>query len=251
MAESGRKTHWQGGAAALLGMMAAGALWLGATLYTHAAESILRAMDVSVGEVLKDRGLRHERAGELAAAAESYRTALRASFNGAEHRAEAQEHLGRILLADGAVVGAAVLLKAAAAHPDRRASASSALAVARARTGDADGALEVLKEAAPSSDAQKLEAGEALVCALAPVAARAESAVWEQAPQSWRWAVAPFVATWLEAKGRACESRALLLRYLASGLGDARPEARNAWEAGTDGAACPLQALLESLRENS
>ena len=83
-------------------------------LYAQRGEVLLARMEVSVGEVLMNKGIRLEEGGFVHEAVAQYRLALRARYQGEQNRIHTLERLGGILVAGGAYETSLPLLREAA-----------------------------------------------------------------------------------------------------------------------------------------
>ncbi len=216
------------------GVLATFLLWGFCHLYSDTVPPLLARMDVSVGEVLKERGLRLERAGDRAAAARAYELALAGTFNGVEHRREAEERLGRIFLDAGRAPEAVRLLKSAASGPRGRAAARPVWVEAIFAAGEPGEAIRQLRAWAPSGGNE--DRGEWSYCHalmwrwLIDTGSKDGKALEEAARKPTGRELVPMLAPGLIAAGRYDEARRLLLPYIAGGSGRRAAEGRRLWE---------------------
>ncbi|MFP4502620.1 MAG: tetratricopeptide repeat protein [Candidatus Hydrogenedentota bacterium] len=66
----------------------------GTALYVHLGGGMVNALDEELGEILMQRGMRFEKAGQLENAKATYREALECTFTGPQNRADTLKHLG-------------------------------------------------------------------------------------------------------------------------------------------------------------
>lgn len=110
-----RALAWAAGIMALLGTAA---VLLAAHAYAHGGGGLLSRLDVNVGEVLMEQGMRLEDGGNYDAAIARYRMALNARWEGRQNRGMTLKRLGTRLWLQGRPEAALPYLDEAAGMPE-------------------------------------------------------------------------------------------------------------------------------------
>jgi Flp pilus assembly protein TadD len=110
--------RWITGAALILALLGTALLLIFAVGFARTGERLLSRLEVSVGEILMNDGIRFELAGEIENAKAAYLLALESRFEGSQNRAATLRNLGVLLWLEQDYENALTYLRQAVEIPE-------------------------------------------------------------------------------------------------------------------------------------